>query len=85
VIFSGVIKTTDGKKWSVGFEALSWEDAQSLAEDLGVNDLGISLGTTPATHDDPPDLSNMDKYQLDPPESHFCAWHYRDGEFVNDD
>jgi len=77
VIFAGIIKTTDGKKWSVGFEALSWEDAKSLAEDLGVDELGLCLGTTLAEDPDP--------YNLDDPESHLFAWHYRNGRLVNED
>lgn len=31
-IFGGYIKTTDGKKWGIGFRARSWSDAHSIAE-----------------------------------------------------
>ncbi len=74
MIFSGMIKTTDGRKWSVGFDALSWDDAESIAAELCVGELGMSFGTTKALDPDP--------HNLDEPESHFCAWHYRDGRFV---
>ena len=59
-IFSGVIRTTDGKKWSVGFEALSWEDAESLAEALCVSELGLCQGTTIEEDPDPYDLDDPD-------------------------
>ena len=85
MIFAGIIKTTDGKKWSVGFEALSWEDAQSIAEALGVSELGISLGTMPT--DGWGDLTwrDLDEEQLNPPVPHLFAWHYRNGRIVNED
>ncbi len=77
-IFSGIIKTTDGKKWSVGFQALSWNDAEFTAENLGVSELGLSLGTTGV---EPTDGSPSN---LEPPVSHFCGWHYRGGKFVDE-
>ena len=83
MIFSGVFRTTDGKKWSIAFQALSWEDALSIGEAMGVSEIGISLGTTPATHEDPPRLE--DALSLDAPVQHFAAWHYRNGRFVNED
>lgn len=82
-IFSGTFKTTDGCRWSVGFHALNWEDALSIGESMGVDDIGLSLGTTPATHDDPPTESDI--MHLDPPVQHFAAWHYRNGRFINED
>lgn len=81
-IFSGTIRTTDGYRWSVGFHAINWEDALSIGESMGVDDIGLSLGTTPATHDDPPTINDI--RSLDEPVQHFAAWHFRDGRFVNE-
>lgn len=81
MIFTGVFKTTDDKLWSVGFEALSWEDAESLAELMGIGHLGMSLGTT----DIEPDLSLGLPSNLEPSVQHFAAWHYREGRFVNEE
>jgi hypothetical protein len=74
MIFCGVIRTTDGSAWSVAFSALSWEDALSIGESMGVSDIGLSLGTM-----------EDDSDELDAPVQHFAAWHYREGRFINED
>lgn len=84
-IFTGCFYTTDGMKWGVGFSAHSWEDAESLAELMGLVELGECLGTMPAIHDDPPDMESLEVGRLEQPVPYFCGWHFRNGAFVNEE
>ncbi|MHA2063154.1 MAG: hypothetical protein ACXABY_02115 [Candidatus Thorarchaeota archaeon] len=77
VVFAGFFKTIeeDGfiRQWSVGFEALSWEDAESIAEAMNISELGILLETY-----------NLQGEPLGAV-PHFASWHYRNGTFVDEE
>lgn len=78
MLYDGMIKTIedDGsiKRWYVCFEALSLEDAESIAEIMNVSDLAIAIAWIDYDTDGPQDIVPA-----------FCAWHYRDGRMINEE
>lgn len=74
MLFSGYFRTTDGRKWSVAFHALSWDDARSIASAFGVTVDGTLLKTYDAvTLDEVPSLA------------HFASWHVDGDRFYDED
>lgn len=73
-LFGGSFKTIDGKRWAVAFWAHSWEDAESIAETVGVQLDGMILGTF---------LDNNGE-QL-PLRSYFTTWEWDGQRIVEDD
>ncbi len=44
-LFSGFVRTTDGRKWSVAFWALSWDDAYAIGNIFGAKVDGKLIAT----------------------------------------
>ena len=69
-LFGGLVRTTDGRAWSVVYEAFSWDDAHAIADIFGVDQVGLMVTEV---HEDGREYE---------PVRHFALWTFDDGRIV---